>query len=129
VATAAVGYQAWKTTQWDDAPAKAENTEEKAKPDAKPAPSAADDEVAPTIRPDVTLSGGRSGERVKDLEGPPNSIVKGGGERAFETDDTGRVIKDITRDRVKPVTPGQGFGPKRAPTPKELEALDKVQGK
>jgi len=79
-----------------------------------------------SARPDVTLSGGRSGQFVKNLKGPPNSAVRGGGDRAFVTNDNGEVILDITRDRVKPVTPGQGFGPKRAPTDDELDLLDKV---
>ena len=34
------------------------------------------------------------------------------------------VVLDITRGRVKPVTQGKGFGPKRVPTGKELKALD-----
>jgi hypothetical protein len=33
---------------------------------------------------------------------------------------------DITKDRVKPVTPAQGFGPKRAPAEQELGWLEKM---
>ena len=81
---------------------------------------------APAVRSDVALSGGRSGGLVKNLVGPPNSVVRGGGARAFVTNEEGKAILDITADRVKPVMPGQGFGPKRAPTPEELDLLDKV---
>lgn len=67
-----------------------------------------------SIRTDVTLpEGGRSGQRVKNLTGPPNSAARGaGGNRVYITDSEGRVVKDITRNRVKPVTPGVGFGDK-----------------
>lgn len=34
----------------------------------------------------------------------------------------------VTKNRVKPVTPGRGLGRKRPPTPKELELIDKVHG-
>jgi hypothetical protein len=80
------------------------------------------------VRPDVVLKGGRSGQNVKNLVGPPNAAVRGAGERAFITNDKGHVIMDITRSRVKPVTPGQGFGPKRAPTRDELDILQRVLG-
>jgi RHS repeat-associated protein len=83
-------------------------------------------EGEPTARPDVELSGGRSGEKVKNLTGPADSAVKGGGERIFVTDGQGRVVKDITKDRTKPVIPGKGFGPKQPPTPQELGLLDRV---
>ncbi len=82
----------------------------------------------PSVRGDIALSGGRSGSKVKNLTGPPNSVVKGGGERVFVTNDKGQVILDVTRDRVKPVTPGQGFGPKRPPTADELSLLKKLLG-
>jgi RHS repeat-associated protein len=78
------------------------------------------------IRDDVVLTGGRSGEKVKGLIGPADSVVKGAGERIFVTDGKGRVILDITRDRVKPVTPGAGFGAKRSPTEEELKLLQQV---
>ena len=77
---------------------------------------------------DVILRGGRGGQNVKNLVGPPNSVVRGGGERAFVTNDKGQVVLDITRDRVKPVTPGEGFGPKRPPSPDELQLLERVLG-
>jgi RHS repeat-associated protein len=82
--------------------------------------------AARAIRSDVVLSGGRTGGKVKGLTGPPNSVVRGGGERLFVTDDQGQVILDITGKRVKPVIPGQGFGPKRAPTTEEKGLLDQV---
>ena len=85
-------------------------------------------EEALRVRPDVVLSGGRSGELAKTLVGPPSSIVRGGGARAFVTDAEGRVVLDITANRVKPVVPGEGFGPKRAPTQQELGWLAKVLG-
>jgi hypothetical protein len=74
------------------------------------------------------LSGGRSGQLVKNLTGPANSVLRGGGERAFVTNAEGKVILDITKDRVKSVIPGQGFGPKRAPTGEELNLLQKLLG-
>lgn len=80
------------------------------------------------IRRDVTLSGGRSGERVKELMGPPNSAVRGGEGRAFITNERGQVIRDVTQDRVKEVTPGVGFGPKRVPTAAELQLLKQLWG-
>ena len=84
---------------------------------------------SPTINPNVQLSGGRSGGRVPYLEGPPNSVIRGSQGRAYCTNADGRVISDITRDRVKSVVPGGGFGPKRAPTPQELDWLDKLWSK
>jgi RHS repeat-associated protein len=83
---------------------------------------------SPTIRPDIVLSGGRSGEKTKDLTGPANSAVRGGGERVFVTNDKGQVILDVTGSRVKVVTPGQGAGAKRPPTAQELELLKAVLG-
>jgi hypothetical protein len=80
----------------------------------------------PTIRNDVALSGGRSGQDVKNLKGPPNSAVRGANGRVYVTNDKGEVIFDITKDRVKPVRPGQGFGPKRPPTPEELDLINKL---
>ncbi len=76
----------------------------------------------------VTLSGGRSGQLVKNLIGPPSSVVKGGPGRVFITNEQGQVVLDITRARVKQVLPGRGFGPKRAPTSAELELLESVGG-
>lgn len=86
---------------------------------------------APTLRPDISLSGaGRSGQNVKFLTGPPNSVVKSTGPgRIFVTDTQGRVILDITAERVKPVTPGVRFGDKRPPTLEELELIKKLWDK
>lgn len=86
------------------------------------------DEAGLTLRTDVQLSGGRGGGAVKTLTGPPNSIVRGAPGRIYQTDSEGRVIADITAGRVKPVTPGRGFGPKRPPTPQELEWLRRAGG-
>ena len=80
------------------------------------------------LRPDIILSGGRSGQLVKNLTGPANSVLKGSGNRIFITDDAGRVIWDITKDRAKSVIPGKGFGPKVAPTQKQLDLLNKIWG-
>lgn len=76
---------------------------------------------------------GRSGAGVKNFVGPPNTIARGASPgRVFVTDDQGRVIFDITRDRVKPVVPGQGFvsgdGRKLAPTPEQLGWIDELWG-
>jgi hypothetical protein len=51
------------------------------------------------------------------------------GNVVFVTNDRGQVILDITGDRVKPVVPGQGFGPKRPPTKEELDLIEKLHGK
>ena len=84
----------------------------------------------PTLRPDVSISGaGRSGQNVKSLTGPANSVVKSTAPgRVFVTDAQGRVILDITLERVKPVTPGVGFGEKRPPTLEELEWIKLLWG-
>lgn len=97
--------------------------------DEKQAPPANPDPSSITPRPELPpLSGGRSGQNVPGLTGPPNSAIAGGGkDRIFITDQDGNVIADVTRDRVKPVIPGKGFGPKRAPTPQELDLLDKMR--
>lgn len=46
----------------------------------------------------------------------------------FVTNERGQVILDITESRVKPVVPGRGFGPKRAPTIEELNLLKGILG-
>ena len=81
-----------------------------------------------TPRPDLPpLSGGRSGQNVSGLTGPPYSAIPATGEgRIYVTDENGNVVADITRGRTKPVVPGQGFGPKREPTPGEIDLLDKL---
>lgn len=78
------------------------------------------------IRSDIVLSGGRSGQLVKTLTGPANSVVKGGQGRIFITDKAGTVVWDITKDRAKSVIPGQGFGPMVAPTQEQLNLLKQV---
>jgi hypothetical protein len=49
-----------------------------------------------------------------------------------DRNDQGRVVLDITRDRVKPVVPGQGFvagsGPKLVPTQQQLDWIDQLWG-
>jgi len=72
------------------------------------------------------LSGGRSGQDVPNLTGPPNSAIPGGPGRIFVTDENGNVVVDVTGDRAKDVTPGVGFGPKRPLTPSELDLLGKM---
>jgi hypothetical protein len=86
------------------------------------------EEVGPALRTDIQLSEGRGGGAVKSLTGPRNSIVRGAAGRIYQTDSEGRVVADITAGRVKPVTPGQGFGPKRPPTPQELDWLRQMGG-
>ncbi len=76
---------------------------------------------------------GRSGAAVKNFVGPPNAVVKGASPgRVFMTDGQGRVILDITADRVKPVVPGQGFvagdGRKLAPTTEQLGWIKDLWG-
>jgi hypothetical protein len=80
------------------------------------------------LRSDIVLSGGRSGQLVKTLEGPANSVLKGSGNRIFITDDAGKVIWDITKDRAKSVIPGQGFGPKVTPNQQQLDLLNQIWG-
>jgi RHS repeat-associated protein len=80
------------------------------------------------IRSEIVLNGGRSGQLVKTLEGPANSVLKGSNGRIFITDDAGKVIWDITKDRAKSVLPGNGFGPKIAPTQEQLNLLKQVWG-
>ena len=70
----------------------------------------------------------RSGQLVKNLTGPANSVLKGSGQRIFITDDIGNVIWDVTKDRAKSVIPGQGFGPKVTPTQQQIDLLNKVWG-
>ncbi|MCC7069929.1 MAG: hypothetical protein IT383_01320, partial [Deltaproteobacteria bacterium] len=79
-------------------------------------------------RTDVVLFGGRSGSRVKSLVGPANSIVRGGGERLFVTNERGEVILDITAERAKEIAPGVGATVKRALTEGERAMLDAVLG-
>ena len=76
---------------------------------------------------------GRSGAGVKNFVGPPNAIARGASPgRVFVTDEQGRVIFDITRDRVKPVVPGRGFvsgdGRKLTPTSEQVGWIDELWG-
>jgi hypothetical protein len=76
------------------------------------------------MRGDISLSGGRSGENVKFLTGPPNSAVRSTAQgRIFITNSKGQVIFDITVERVKPVRPQAGFDDKRPPTQMELNLI------
>jgi RHS repeat-associated protein len=80
------------------------------------------------IATNITLSGGRSGQLVKSLVGPPNSVIRGNG-RVFFTNGKGQVVRDITYDRAKAVRPGFGFvGGKAPPSNKELRILDGLLG-
>ena len=81
-----------------------------------------------TPRPDYPpQSGGRSGERVKDATGPPNSAIPTTGQSVWVTDGNGNVVVDVTPERAKPVTPGVGFGEKRPPTQGERDLWDQVK--
>ena len=85
-----------------------------------------------TPRPDYPpQSGGRAGGKVKGLTGPPNSAIPGQGGRIYITDENGNVVIDVTPDRAKEVTPGQGFtkGGERDPTDEEKKLLGQVKGK
>lgn len=109
----------------------AQNPESSRQENETQAPNAEDLEYHPDNSP---LSGGRGGEDVKDLKGPPNSAVPGnntknGKPRAFVTNEAGEVIRDITPDRAKPVTPGKGFGPKEIPiSQNDKEILKRLFG-
>jgi len=81
-----------------------------------------------TPRPDVSpQGGGRGGEDVKNLTGPPNSAIPGFGGRIYITNDRGQVVLDVTQDRAKVVVPGSGYRGKRSPTPTELDLLNKTR--
>jgi RHS repeat-associated protein len=81
-----------------------------------------------TPRPDYPpQSGGRSGEKVKDATGPPNSAIPSTGRSVWVTDGNGNVVVDVTPDRAKPVIPGVGFGDKRSPTQGELDLWNQVK--
>jgi RHS repeat-associated protein len=84
--------------------------------------------VKVTPRPDYPpQSGGRSGEKVKDATGPPNSAIPSTGGSVWVTDGNGNVVVDVTPDRAKPVIPGVGFGDKRSPTQGELDLWNQVK--
>ena len=79
-----------------------------------------------SLRSDIILSGGRSGQLVKNLTGPSNSVLKGHRGRIFITNDLGQVVWDITSNRAKPVIPGKGFGEKVIPTKQQLKQLHQI---
>ncbi len=75
-------------------------------------------ELRVELRPDFPpLRGGRSGEDVPFLTGPPNSAIKGSGttNRVFVTNSAGQVILEIDVDRVKEIIPGKGFDYSKRP--------------
>jgi hypothetical protein len=91
---------------------------------------AVDEQFGITLRPDIQFFGGKSGENVKNLTGPPNSVVRGAEGRVYQTDGSGRVIRDITQERAQRVVPGQGFAKgKDIPTQEELDWIAKMWGK
>jgi hypothetical protein len=78
--------------------------------------------MAKQFKPEVVLHGGASGELVRSLKGPSNSYVKGGGDRVFETDAQGKIIRDITPQRVKVRKQHKG------PNNEIFEEMEKVPG-
>jgi hypothetical protein len=80
-----------------------------------------------TPRPDLPpLAGGRTGNKVPSLTGPPNSAILGGPGRIFVTDANGNVVVDIDGGRAKDITPGGRAGAKRRLTAAEIDLLDKM---
>ena len=51
--------------------------------------------------PELVVTGGRNGDQVTAIRTKPNSFVRGGGDHVFETDEEGKVIRDIDPYRVK----------------------------
>jgi hypothetical protein len=51
--------------------------------------------------PKLIVPGGRNGSEVTSIRTKPNSFVRGAGDRVFETDQDGKVIRDIDKDRIK----------------------------
>ena len=49
----------------------------------------------------MVVPGGRNGDGVTAIRTKPNSFVRGGGDHVFETDQHGKVIRDIDPERVK----------------------------
>jgi hypothetical protein len=90
--------------------------------------------LAPTLDKAFQFGGaGRSGAGFKNFVGPERSVVRGASPgRIFDTDDQGRVIFDINRDRVKPVVPRQGRvsgdGRKLTLTEEQLSWIDELWG-
>ena len=78
------------------------------------------------LRSDILKYGGRSGNKVKFMTGPPNSAFKGSNGRMYITNSKGQVIWDISNERAKPVIPGKGFVRKQTPTSYQLKLLDRL---
>jgi hypothetical protein len=78
------------------------------------------------IRPDIVVKGGRSGQNVKNVVTEANSVVKGSNGRVYVTDQSGKVVLVITKDRVKEVILGRGYGPKRPPTAEEIQLIKSI---
>ena len=51
--------------------------------------------------PKLIVPGGRNGAGVTSVRTEPNAFVRGAGERVFETDQEGKVIRDIDKNRIK----------------------------
>ncbi len=51
--------------------------------------------------PNLVIPGGRDGSGVTSIRTKPNSFVRGAGNRVFETDQDGKVIRDISQVRIK----------------------------
>lgn len=84
-----------------------------------------------TIARDARIgAGGRSGQNVPNLVGPPNAIVpKPSGNGYWVTDSAGKVVRDLSfgdtslspANRAKEVFPGRGIGPKEPITSREWQ--------
>jgi len=57
--------------------------------------------VAKEYFPNLVVSGGRNGNEVTSIRSKPNSFIRGNSNHVFETDDQGKVLRDIDPDRVK----------------------------
>jgi len=78
------------------------------------------------LRPDFVppSGGGRSGQFVKNLIGPPKSAFRSPKPgRVWVTNAQGQIILDIENDRTKLVQPTTGFQEKRDPTPQERDLV------
>lgn len=57
--------------------------------------------MAKKYLPELIVPGGRNGQNVTSILSEPNSFIRGRANHVFETDDHGKVIRDITPERVK----------------------------
>ena len=57
--------------------------------------------MAKEYLPNLLVPGGRNGDGVTAIRTKHNSFVRGGGDHVFETDQDGKVIRDIDPNRVK----------------------------